>query len=246
MFSISDMPRCRLLKVETHYHAETVETLSMAKQCHAHHELLGVISGSYEVEVGGRHLRGRPGDCFYYPPGLPHTPRISTCGESVLRLLQWHENHDGEGRPRTWADATGRWLDATGWMCELADLPRPVGQPALDGLLRALLTGFTVDLAGGGHHRISPQITRLRIYLRTRLHERHSLRSLASVAHLSREGLLRRWKREVGLTPMADLRRMRLEAAQRLLRTTRCTQAKAALSCGFADAAHLNRMLKKG
>lgn len=238
------MPRRTILKAETHYHAETSKDFPVIEHRHPWHEVVGVVNGVYEVEVDGQRLRGESGQFFYYPPGLPHRSFVSTRSEMVMHLLQWREAGDGRQRPRTWFDTTGRWLQTAAWMVELGTLPPTIGRSAMHGLLSALLVGLDhpdVVTDDGG---ISPPITRLRIYLRTRLNERLTLTGLAKIAHLSREGLLRRWRREVGLTPMADLRAMRLEAARNLLRSTRCTQAEAARRCGFTDAAHLNRWLR--
>lgn len=81
---------------------------------------------------------------------------------------------------------------------------------------------------------------RLRDRLLAGLDQPHPLEQLAADAGLSRFQFLRRFKAAMGITPHAYLRRLRLEAAKKLLAQGR-TVADTALAVGFFDQAHFHR-----
>lgn len=71
-----------------------------------------------------------------------------------------------------------------------------------------------------------------------------SVPQLAARLFLSPNHFSQRFKREVGVTPAAFIRRLRLEKARALLRETDWSLAHIALNTGFADAAHLARSFR--
>ena len=68
-----------------------------------------------------------------------------------------------------------------------------------------------------------------------------SVPQLAARLFLSPNHFSQRFTREVGVTPAAFIRRLRLEKARALLRETDWPLARIAEATGFADAAHLAR-----
>ena len=71
-----------------------------------------------------------------------------------------------------------------------------------------------------------------------------SVPQLAARLFLSPNHFSQRFKREVGVTPAAFIRRLRLEKARALLRETDWPLAHLAQNTGFADAAHLARSFR--
>lgn len=71
-----------------------------------------------------------------------------------------------------------------------------------------------------------------------------SVPQLAARLFLSPNHFSQRFKREVGVTPAAFIRRLRLEKARTLLRETDWPLAHIAQNTGFADAAHLSRSFR--
>ncbi len=67
---------------------------------------------------------------------------------------------------------------------------------------------------------------------------------LATFSPLSREGFIRRFAREIGMTPHAYRIATRATQARSLLRR-RLPPAAAAHECGFADQSHLGRVFKR-
>lgn len=77
--------------------------------------------------------------------------------------------------------------------------------------------------------------------LRARMAEPWTLSSLAEEVHLSRSQLVRAFDAVVGMSPMAYLRRMRVERMARLLATTDLSVAEAARSVGWKNQFHASQ-----
>lgn len=67
---------------------------------------------------------------------------------------------------------------------------------------------------------------------------------LEHVTGLGRDALERRFKSMLGIGPAAYLRRLKMNHAAELLRSTELTVAQIALECGYADAAAFSRAFK--
>lgn len=90
---------------------------------------------------------------------------------------------------------------------------------------------------------ISQAIRRTRDYIEAHLEERLPLALLARAAGLTSFHFLRRFKKEVGLTPHAYQLDQRINRARQLLRTSRAT-ADVAYALGFSDQSHFQRVFK--
>ncbi|MGH3302745.1 MAG: helix-turn-helix domain-containing protein [Streptosporangiaceae bacterium] len=77
--------------------------------------------------------------------------------------------------------------------------------------------------------------------LRTRLAEPWTLTTLAEEVHLSRSQLVRSFDATVGMSPMAYLRKMRVERMARLLVSTDLSVAEAARSVGWRNQFHASQ-----
>lgn len=77
--------------------------------------------------------------------------------------------------------------------------------------------------------------------LRSRLGEPWTLDALAAEVHLSRSQLVRSFDATVGMSPMAYLRKMRVERMARLLVSTDLSIAEAARSVGWKNQFHASQ-----
>lgn len=68
---------------------------------------------------------------------------------------------------------------------------------------------------------------------------------LARALHVSRRTLETHFREVTGTSVNAEILRLRLERAKCLLATTKQSQEKIALSCGFCDASHLGALFRK-
>jgi AraC family transcriptional regulator len=87
--------------------------------------------------------------------------------------------------------------------------------------------------------------TAVRSFVASHLAEPLTLAELAAEADLSPWHFLRVFRAETGTTPMAFVARLRVEAAQHLLRTTARSVTDIAYACGFSSPGHLTAAFRR-
>jgi transcriptional regulator GlxA family with amidase domain len=111
-------------------------------------------------------------------------------------------------------------------------LRRPGGQPQL-----------SVSLAAQGNEMRS--IQELLVWIADNLDRELSLAILADRVAMSTRNFERVFRREVGVSPAQYVRKIRVEAAQRLIERGGKGLEQIALTCGFSNADSMRRVLKK-
>ncbi len=89
------------------------------------------------------------------------------------------------------------------------------------------------------------RITKTLEYIRTNLNSHPDLDTLAAVSCLSKDHLIRLFKREIKMTPLAYINKKRIEKAQLRLVTETTPVKEIAYQLGFEDQTYFNRMFKK-
>jgi AraC family transcriptional regulator len=89
------------------------------------------------------------------------------------------------------------------------------------------------------------QIVRVRAYIDSNLHRTIHTRDISAVARRSPAHFSRKFKLAVGESPHAYVVRRRLERACHLMMTSVASLSEIALSVGFSDQAHLNRLFRQ-
>lgn len=209
----------------------------MKAHAHPHHELIVVLRGRMQVTMAGGLVPAAAGDVLLYPAGVTHAER-SDAGDPVESLFcgfaapQLHGRqvrvvHDHDGRMRQIA----RWLhaDQTGRAA--------AAREAQQLLFRVLLAEFTRT-----DRRPEPPLAEaLRRYAQPRLSTRLTVGALAAAAGRSRYHFIRVYRRQTGRTPMADVRRLRLECARDWLLTTSLPLKEIARRSGLGGAQAFSR-----
>jgi transcriptional regulator GlxA family with amidase domain len=113
----------------------------------------------------------------------------------------------------------------------LMDSPRASQQPYVDA---ALLPQSVASF--------SQQVQR---WLKARLDERYDLGVLADAFRTSSRTLLRRYRAEVGMTPLQWLQQARVREAQRLLEVSDASIAQILSRVGYEDLATFNRLFQR-
>ncbi len=209
-------------------------------EAHELHELVYVVEGRYRAHVEAADLHGSSGDVFYYPPGLWHSSEID---HATIYLLQWHEPIDPQvdRRQRRSRDPTGRLLTILKWIGDLAHTRDPIARRIEADLLDAVAQQLSL---GPAEDEPDP-VRRVREYMTYYLDRPLNLDALAEVAGVSRSTLIRHFRETVGTTPMAHLRRLRLEAARNLLQSSDLPLKSVAARVGLASASHLAHLIRR-
>ena len=89
------------------------------------------------------------------------------------------------------------------------------------------------------------RITRVLAYIRTHLNAKPDIEALAALSCLSKDHLIRIFKREMRMTPLCYINKKRMEKAQLRLVTELTPIKEIAYQLGFEDQAYFNRIFKK-
>src|SRR6185436_14669398 len=124
------------------------------------------------------------------------------------------------------------------------EVPDELAPLACEGLALEVLAGA---LRLGGRLETRPPVWLRQI--RDRLHDAPdrsaSISALAAAAGVGRTRLIRAFRHHYRATPAAYLRKLRVELAARRLSETDEPIAAIAVTCGFSDQSHLNRVFKR-
>lgn len=82
-------------------------------------------------------------------------------------------------------------------------------------------------------------------YIEDNISRQISLGELAAVANLSHYHFSRKFKNQIGVTPLHYLANVRVDASKRLLRSTSDSLSQISLACGFASQSHFTTVFKK-
>lgn len=214
-----------------------------------------VIAGAARFELEGRRHTAAAGSVFVIPPEAVHTGESATAGGYTYRVLylepqalhDWLDRDFGaSGEPPVVVNSAplSRALCASHAVLLQSQVLLEQGE-ALASASRQLyqvLLQRTVDPPPGRDPHAAVQSARG--YIHDRWQEDFTLGELASAVGMSPFHLVRTFRRHVGVTPSAYRRAVRVNAAQRFLRSG-VPPAQAALDAGFYDQAHLNRHFKR-
>ena len=212
----------------------------MAAHWHGqYHELIVVLDGAMRLCTPKEELVARRGDLLFYPATLVHE-ETSLPDEPVHTLFLCFSRPDyGSGIPLRQSDQEGRVRQIAGWLQR--DLAAGRSTAQCHSLYAALL-GEVARLAACP---ADAWVQAVRTRFQARLGAKHTLASVARQAGMSRYAFARKYKRLAGCTPMAELRRLRLQAAhQRLLSGTEPLKVIAS-AVGLGDEFQLSKLFRR-
>jgi AraC-like DNA-binding protein len=207
-------------------------------------------SGEGIFELGGRAHRVAPGQAFialipdnsrYYYPTEGRVPWVfawvNFYGELALHLWRSLRNQAGPVIPlRPAALRHFRRLIARASQRDWADPYEASG---------AAYAFYLETLRQVPRRRPTRPFQNAISYFHAHYHEGIRMKEVAAQAGMSREHFTRLFAREMGCGPAAFLRRIRVEAAARLLRTTELPVAEAAFRSGWASATKLDLFFRR-
>jgi AraC-like DNA-binding protein len=214
----------------------------MAPHSHPFHELIAITAGRMRATIDGQPHEAVAGQCFWYPPGVVHEEHSDPVQpvETLFIAFRW------QGGDRTWSvlfnDAEGRVTALIGWIRAERDAHARHRQLIAQAFLQALVAEFE-RLSTAPSTPTLPE--RIRAHMRAHLAESLSLDDLAGCVQMSKFHFARTYRALTGLTPMEDLRRLRLEAARNLLLTTDLPLKTIAPQTGLGDEYHLSHLFRR-
>ena len=227
--------------------------VSQALPLHLHDSLqVGLIEeGHLEVEVCGETLEATAGQLLVFNPGEPHrlsepsapvTARVlELTPEVVRRAMDVEASHPVPRLPSRLDDTLG------------ADLLRALhdalesGSTEAERFLEQLVCHLVVahgEEAESGPPCPKLDLSSVQAHLEQHLSSIPALDELAELAGGSRFQVVRAFKRDYGLPPLAYHLQLRLSRAKALLAEGR-PAAEVAFSTGFSDQSHLNRHFRR-
>lgn len=224
--NVMDLPLVGMLDLPVGWH--------VASHRHPRPELILVTRGQLSADIGGRRIAAGAGDAFVHPAGVPHHERNDGRGPLGLIFLL----AEFEPLPGVLHDASGRLRLLLRWLAEDQGAGAPAAVQA--GWLAAIRAQLPGCRSAG-----DAVVAGVRARLRRELRRTHALEALAGAAGIGPRQLLRRYRAATGTTPLADLRRMRCDAAAELLVTTDLPLAAIAAETGFCDAFHLSKAFRR-
>jgi AraC-like DNA-binding protein len=201
-----------------------------------------MVRGGMEEWTERRRSRFDSGSVHFHGPFESHGARTGPRGMTALSIIPRGSVADRLASRMAWATDTRRgdawrWPAARCYHEFLAD----------DDAAQLATEAAALELVAATLRRAAPARNTPRWLSAVRAHlERHfaepvRMRDLARVAGVHDIYLIRGFRRHVGITPGAYLRRLRIEAARHELTASLRPIAEIALATGFASQAHLTR-----
>ena len=212
---------------------------SMKSHSHMHHEMIVVVRGGLRVELCGRTLRATAGDVLLYPAKEAHREFVDSFDELAAFFI---------GFSSVWNSGPLQLKDARNRMEQLFEWLYAERDSYCDGIDRWNISMLNLVLEE--HARLSETdasnlVEEARRHIRRNIDQPLSLDALAQHAALSKFHFLREYQRLCGLTPMADVRRMRLQRARNHILSTSDPLKTIAAKVGLVSENHLSRLLKE-
>ncbi len=218
-----------------------------------------VQRGAARFEVDSTRQRADAGELFVLEPEAVHTGMAAVPEGWAYQVLyvepsvlhDWAEGDGPAPRAARWVVFRDPALRAALLRAHAALALQEPGLGVEESVLAAI-AGLTPHLRGASvsgpahrrEHGEHAAVRRARAYLQDRWDQPVSLAELAAVAGLSRFELIRRFRRQNGLTPHSFQRDLRIDRARALLGDG-VPAAAVAAACGFADQPHLTRVFKR-
>lgn len=210
----ADWCGCRPGGLDLHYHEEVQVSV--------------IWNGERDYLIGRRAVKLRPGEILVVPAGRPHHA-LPTLGAHI-RSVEFYL------APSALPEALGRDLAASDYLLAAA--------PELDEVPPADVAAGLVGFLAKPHWRRQPAHPAPRDRLIAAVAGRRPIGDAAALAGLSREGFIRAFAREIGMTPHAWRINDRLNLGRRLLREGEPV-SDVAYASGFSDQSHFGRTFLK-
>ena len=209
---------------------------------HSFYQMLIVYKGSLSVTMPEGDFIARTGDIVYYDCDIPHQEENLSDQQARIIYLDW----TGPGRefPPLMHDRRGRVRIMADWL--LSDNKNSLyrnQENTEDNLMQTLLDEVERNLYE--HEQQDAFVPKVKGYIAERLAQKITLESLAGAFGMNKYTFLRKYKKHTGITPMEEVRVLRVERARDLIISTDLSLKEIAQSCGMSNEYNLSRVIHK-
>ena len=205
---------------------------------HAHEEfweLILLVSGRLEARDAAGTYDLKPGDMMLNECGAYHGWQVSGSRSAHVLYLTWETQRTAHPQVFIRHDRRGRIRQQLEWLQEIRW--GSSNEPDQDVLHAMMLTVLhELNTLAVDNDSLS---ARCAAWIATHLEQPISVEDLAGICGLSTSHFARRFRGECEETPMAMVQRLRLERARQMIQGSNLKLEQIAMSCGFADGAHL-------
>ncbi len=208
---------------------------------HPFHELITVYHGAQRSVLDAKETFDvGPGDVILYRPKVAHEETSTKHPfESVWLAFDWD---DAPGNVEiTSHDATGRIRQLMTWLSREKSHITGEAARARNAYVTAVIAEHLDAARRPPGHDI---VRRIRGVVREHIAEPLQLADLAREAGMSKYHFLRTYKALTGVTPMADVRSIRLERAREMVVATDLPLKAIAMAAGLGTASFLCRLFR--
>ncbi len=203
------------------------------------HELIVVIGGKLHVAIDGNsHVVGQ-GGVLLYQQGHPHAEATERKAPVESFFVGFECAGLPSGMPTLVMDEHGRIQELVRWMA------KEQAHPGNGKLLHAFLAAALAEWLRLATTRNHPLTTTVRDFILRHIDEPLPLGRLAAAAGMSKFHFLRRYRDVAGITPMADLRRLRAEFARGLIISTDLSLKMVSARAGLVSHVNLARTFRQ-
>lgn len=209
---------------------------------HPFYELVTTYRGMQQTVLNGSEtLYAGPGDMFLYCPGVAHEESTTELPhETVWLMFEWDD--PPRRIPPSSHDGTGRVRQALTWLHREKDIVTMQSAIARDAYVTAIVAEYMDAATRPSGHDLVRSVRR---FVREHIAEDLALADLAREVGMSKFHFLRTYKAFTGLTPMADVRTVRVEYARELIVATDLPLKAVALRAGLGSASFLCRLFRE-
>jgi len=208
------------------------------------HQLYAVLEGRVRVDVEGRSLLLKPGEALWTAPALRRSPRAASARGRYLNVTfdsPWPALGTNGGEKITLTVAA---LAEAKTCADLAGADEHAQAAGFHALCYHLLgpEAFARSRATPSRPKRSRDglwlVNHLEQFMKANAGHRLGIDDMGSLVNASRATLVRLFRQHRSLSPAACFRRIRLEHARHLLRTTPLSITEIALETGFSSSQH--------
>lgn len=188
----------------------------IAAHAHSQCEMIVVVSGHEEVAVRGLRLRAVAGDVLLFPPHVPHEEWSEARDPLRSYFLGFAAGREADDWPLHSADLEGRLRLLAAWLHAERDASV---HPADRATNEAFFQAFIQEYRRLIRRDEAPLAASIRAFVRSNIGAPLTVGQLAAHAGMSKFHFIRRYRQLTGVSPMEDVRRLRVSCARDLILT---------------------------